>query len=133
MAAFAFDRLADEEKVDLADKKGILLAERVGHTDEGSVGSVGAEIGVDLRRDSDRLGQGEGVASPLEVSAESFGHPERGEVEEVVVLPVPTEGHLRGLVLVEVGGELDDGQPGSEVVGLHSIINIITLMRSVSY
>lgn len=107
VAAFAFDRLGHEEEVDLAHKKGILLAERVGYTDEGGVGSVGAEEGVDLRRDSDRLGQGERVSPPLEVGAESLGHPERGEVEEVVVLPVPAEGHLRGLVLVERGSELN--------------------------
>ena len=119
MIAFTFDRLWHKEKVDLTDKKDILFAERVWDTDKGGIGNVDAQVGVDLCCNSDGLSQREGVSSPFEVSTESFSHFEWWEVEEVVILFMPTERHLGSFVLIEMWGELDNGQSRGDILSVH--------------
>lgn len=65
---------------------GELIHGWVGHTEDGAVGEVVSEEGVDLDQHFECFSDGEGDSSPFEVRLSVGGHAYFGEVEVVVVL-----------------------------------------------
>lgn len=101
----------------------------VGHAwavdaDEGGVGDVDAQVGVELGQQLDDFGQAEWSAAPLQRHFLAVEQPAVGEVEEVEVLLVGLPDAAERLGVVALLAELEDGDPRRDVVGLHRNDNI---------